>query len=193
MKYWKMISSISGNTKIIGYMESETDPSNGWNHWIEGTKEEYDLYHFMKQVLEKADKGQLMDDIAIWHNVFSETLIKAIIFKYSLDVGHRVRLKVISDVIAKYNLDLVIKDFKPDYVIPEKDKGKLIEGLKEVEAYDDGIYQRLAQAVGLEASAMHNEVIDKYEEIINLIHPKQQIDGQTLASEIPVAGGGTQT
>lgn len=131
-----------------------------------------------------------MDDIAIWHNVFSETLIKIIIFKYSNEPAMRVRMKVISDVIAKYNLDLVIKDFKPDYAIPQEDKTKLIDGLREVDAYNDGIYKRLAQSVGLEASAIHNEVVDAYEKIIQTLHQTitHQIDGNTLAGEMANAG-----
>lgn len=143
------------------------------------------------EIIAKADKGQLIDDISIWHTVFSETLIKILIFKYSTEVGKRVRVKVISDMIAKYNLDLVIKDFKPDYVIPENDKLKLIDGLKEVEAYNDGIYNRLAQAVGLEYGALHNEVVDAYERVIKTIHPTitPQIDGNTLAGELANAGG----
>lgn len=136
-----------------------------------------------EQIKGKADKGQLIDDIAIWHNVFSETLIKIIIFKYSTEVAMRVKLKVTSDIIAKYNLDLVIKDFKPDYAIPSEDKNKLIDGLKEVEAYDDGIYNRLAQAVGLEYDALHNEVVDAYERIIQTLHP-EHFTGNTLASEL---------
>lgn len=136
-----------------------------------------------EEVKGKGDKGQLMDDIAIWHNVFSETLIKIIIFRYNTEVAMRVKFKVISDIIAKYNLDLVIKDFKPDYAIPADDKSKLIEGLKEIEAYDDGIYNRMAQAVGLEYGALHNEVVDAYERIMQTLHP-EHFTGTTLAAEL---------
>lgn len=159
--------------------------------WFIGTDAEWEAYKAVYPILKKADAGQLMDDISIWHTVFSETLIKILIFKYSTEAGKRVRVKVISDVIAKYNLDLVIKDFKPDYIIPENDKLKLIDGLKEVEAYDDGIYSRLSQSVGLEATAIHNEVVDAYERIIQSIHQTvvHQIDGNTLAGELANAGG----
>lgn len=148
------------------------------------TKEEYNNH----VVVEKADKGQLIDDIAIWHNVFSETIIKIMLFLPYSDLGEKTRIKMVSDVAAKYNLDLVIKDFNPDYVIPERDKGVLITGLKEIDKYDPNIYQKLAQAIGLEATALHNEVIDKYEEIIKLIHSQQHSDSQIVDS---IVNGGT--
>lgn len=161
-------------------------------NWYKGTKNEFNTYREEYPILHKADKGQLIDDIAVWHNVFSETLIKIMLFLSYSELGEKVRLKMVSDTIARYNLDLVIKDFKPDYVIPTRDRGVLVTGLKEIEKYDAKIYQRLSMAVGLEVGALHNEVIDAYERVIQTIHPTQQIDGNTLAGELPVNAGGTQ-
>lgn len=177
----------------------ETNPSTG-NPWIatqipgeqagitsigfDPARIQYALNLIWKEEVKgKADKGQLIDDIAVWHNVFSETLIKIIIFKYNIEAAMRVKMKVISDKIAKYNLNLVIKDFKPDYSIPQEDKNKLIDGLKEIEAYDNDIYNKMAQAIGLESGALHNEVVDAYERVIQALHP-EHFTGNTLAGEL---------
>lgn len=195
MKYFKITSKT---TNGIDYQQAESleavkqisyysFSSQSFN-FEEITKDEYDKHFTDEAIRQKADKGQLIDDIAIWHNVFSETLIKIIIFKYNTEAAMRVKLKVTSDIIAKYNLNLVIKDFNPDFTIPQEDKNKLIDGLKEVELYDNDIYNKMAQAVGLESGALHNAVIDAYESAIQALHPSTDTDPLNVGE---LVSGGT--
>lgn len=174
MKYWQ---------RNTNYMERETQPYALGNPWVEITKDEYDRALYERSIIAKASKGILADDIVLLHLSFIELLTNYINWLPYSALGEKQRFKIIIETLIKYNLELVNKDYDPNFTISSRDKGVLLTALQKVkEEYPDH-YALMVKPFKLEANVEPDEVWTAYEAQMEIIHSNTQT-GTTLSQEM---------
>lgn len=190
IKYYKTMN---------GYIAFEEIPWYGKHlNPVEVSKSEYDLYTSFKDyaqdmpadisqldpfdngridwcnketisanIRRSADKGTLIDDITLLHISIMELLNIAI---NGMSLADAMRFKEIHKIIIKYNLELVKKDFQPDFTIPDRDKGVLVTGLSKIQELFPEHYNLIGDIFAVEANSLPETIVNAYENALKVIH-----------------------
>lgn len=183
MPYYKDI-----NRGTMEYLQNAFSPEELTAYYlVEVTKAEYDKWREEQHIKELSDKGRLADDIALLHISINELLSIYIQWLPIQELGTKQRFKIIQQTMIKYNLELVNKDYDPNFVVSARDKGVLITALTKIKEVFPEHYALLAKPFKLGAEATPDEIWTEYEKQLDIIHGKSTVPdltGSGIASGI---------
>lgn len=187
--------------------------------WFIGTQEEFEKYRENLPVVTKADKGQealvaieFNDSIKGFleekrdreQNTFNGhilTQFSTVLTQADKDKAFENALKAKGEIthatqyleaVHKYEMSVAINTNKDStHQIQFVDRAIYILVLKMIQKENPTLYTNINTLMGFEESYEAEVIVDEIIRIQQALHP-QPVTGHTLASEMPIAAGGTQ-
>lgn len=140
--------------------------------WTNDQEKQAWISHQLQEqnILKQHDKGTMADDIVLLHTSLLELVNHYVMWLPYSALAEKQRLKIQVETMIKYNLELVNKDFNPDFVLTSRDRGVLISVLTLVKNTYPDHWALIAPIFKLEAEATPDEVWTEYEKIMETLH-----------------------